>query len=235
MPTTTPQATVTVIRDEIAGHNFTGPAGHRMYIYAETTGTLVFAVPYAPREISYEGLSQVWSEAERSGAKPLLLRKGEQLLVMKFSITLASLDRRLPQTATFTAIRNLARTKERVLIRYGPTEAGLWRITECTIASEQRHPDTSEITQAVVNFTFVEASDAAPAVGPIKPPPPPVPAPSAVPAPSRTHTVVRGNTLWGIAQMFYGRGALWPRIFDANRDKIKNPNLIYPGQVLTIP
>ncbi len=50
-----------------------------------------------------------------------------------------------------------------------------------------------------------------------------------------THTVVRGDTLWGIAQKYLGSGSRYTEIFEANRDKIKNPNLIYPGQVFTIP
>ena len=51
----------------------------------------------------------------------------------------------------------------------------------------------------------------------------------------RTYTVVKGDTLWGIARRFYGKGSLYTRIADANSGIIKNPNLIYPGQVLTIP
>ena len=49
------------------------------------------------------------------------------------------------------------------------------------------------------------------------------------------YTVVSGDTLSGIAQRFYGDGALFPRIFEANRDQISNPNLVFPGQVLRIP
>lgn len=52
---------------------------------------------------------------------------------------------------------------------------------------------------------------------------------------AKTYTVVSGDTLWGIAKRFYGNGSNYPKIFDANKDKINNPNLIYPGQVLTIP
>jgi len=52
---------------------------------------------------------------------------------------------------------------------------------------------------------------------------------------SKTHKVVKGDTLWAIAKKFYGNGSQYPKIFNANKDKIKNPNLIYPGQVLTIP
>lgn len=52
---------------------------------------------------------------------------------------------------------------------------------------------------------------------------------------NKTYTVVRGDCLWNIAKKFYGNGSQYTKIYDANRDKIKNPNLIYPGQVLTIP
>ena len=49
------------------------------------------------------------------------------------------------------------------------------------------------------------------------------------------HTVVSGETLSAIAQHWYGAAAQWPRIFEANRDQILNPNLIFPGQVLRVP
>jgi nucleoid-associated protein YgaU len=54
---------------------------------------------------------------------------------------------------------------------------------------------------------------------------------------SAEYTVVRGDCLWRIAkkQEFYGNGFAWPNIYKANRDKIKNPDLIYPKQQLTIP
>ena len=52
---------------------------------------------------------------------------------------------------------------------------------------------------------------------------------------SDTYVVVKGDCLWKIAKKFYGSGAQNTRIYNANKDKIKNPNLIYPGQVLTIP
>ena len=58
------------------------------------------------------------------------------------------------------------------------------------------------------------------------PPPPPPPAP-------RTYTVVSGDTLWAIAERFYGDGNKYPQIAEASG--ISNPDLIHPGQVVTIP
>ena len=48
-------------------------------------------------------------------------------------------------------------------------------------------------------------------------------------------TVQPGNTLWAIARKRYGRGILYVRVFEENKDKIRNPDLIYPGQVFSLP
>lgn len=56
----------------------------------------------------------------------------------------------------------------------------------------------------------------------------------AEPAPV-TITVQPGFTLWGIAQERYGDGVMYVQVFEANRDKIRDPNLIYPGQVFAVP
>ena len=49
------------------------------------------------------------------------------------------------------------------------------------------------------------------------------------------YTVKSGDTLSAIAQQWYGNAALWPRLFEANRNQISNPDLIFPGQVLRVP
>lgn len=51
----------------------------------------------------------------------------------------------------------------------------------------------------------------------------------------KTYTVKKGDCLWNIAKKFYGNGAKYTKIYNANKSKIKNPNLIYVGQVLVIP
>ena len=50
-----------------------------------------------------------------------------------------------------------------------------------------------------------------------------------------THTVKKGDTLWGIAKKYYGNGSKYTAIYEANKDKIKNPKVIYVGQKFTIP
>ena len=51
----------------------------------------------------------------------------------------------------------------------------------------------------------------------------------------RKYTVKKGDCLWNIAKKYYGKGALYTKIYNANKSKIKNPNVIYVGQVLIIP
>ena len=62
-------------------------------------------------------------------------------------------------------------------------------------------------------------------------------APSPAPAKSapRTYTVVAGDTLSKIAKNMYGNANKWRKIYEANTDIIKNPDVIRPGQVLKIP
>lgn len=50
-----------------------------------------------------------------------------------------------------------------------------------------------------------------------------------------TRTVQPGATLWAIAEDRYGAGVLYVAVFEANRDRIRNPDLIYPGQVFILP
>lgn len=50
-----------------------------------------------------------------------------------------------------------------------------------------------------------------------------------------TIVVMSGNSLWRIARTVYGAGAAYTAIFSANRERIRDPNLIYPGQVFTVP
>jgi LysM repeat protein len=50
-----------------------------------------------------------------------------------------------------------------------------------------------------------------------------------------TYTVKSGDCLWNIAKKYLGDGSRYNEIYNLNKDKITNPNLIYAGQVLTLP
>jgi hypothetical protein len=86
-------------------------------------------------------------------------------------------------------------------------------------------PPAPEVVEAAAE----EAPAPAPEPEAAPPPPPPPPPP---PAP-RTYTVVSGDTLWAISERFYGDGSKYQVIADASG--VSNPDLIHPGQVLTIP
>lgn len=53
--------------------------------------------------------------------------------------------------------------------------------------------------------------------------------------PEQAYTVVTGDNLSKIARHFYGKASAWPKIFEANRDQLDDPDQIKPGQVLRIP
>ena len=89
------------------------------------------------------------------------------------------------------------------------------------------------------DFTNVRSggSSSAPAPGVTRSEGPPPTGSVAAPGAHRPHTyvVVSGDSLSKIAKREYGDANAWPKIFEANRALIKNPNLIHPGQELTIP
>jgi nucleoid-associated protein YgaU len=58
---------------------------------------------------------------------------------------------------------------------------------------------------------------------------------SSTAASSKVYVVVSGDSLSKIAQREYGNANQWPRIYEANRDLLKDPDKIYPGQKLRIP
>ena len=53
--------------------------------------------------------------------------------------------------------------------------------------------------------------------------------------PIKAITVQKGATLWAIARDRYGKGELYVRVFEANRSAIRDPDLIYPGQIFDLP
>lgn len=76
------------------------------------------------------------------------------------------------------------------------------------------------------------AAEPAPSLPPLEAP---IQPPVGTTGQSQTYVVVAGDSLSKIAKRFYGDANKWPRIHEANASQIKNPDLIHPGQKLTIP
>ena len=64
---------------------------------------------------------------------------------------------------------------------------------------------------------------------------PAAPQPTGTSGTGKTYVVVKGDTLSAIAKREYGNANKWRTIYEANKDVIKDPDLIYPGQQLRIP
>ena len=84
------------------------------------------------------------------------------------------------------------------------------------------------------DFSNVQSGSSSTAAEPA-PSLPPLAPPLGTTGQSATYVVVAGDSLSKIAKRFYGDANKWPRIHEANADQIKNPDLIHPGQKLTIP
>lgn len=135
-----------------------------------------------------------------------------------------------------------------IISRTYPNGKGLFN-TNIKVALEEYNikEDKGEGLDVIVSFKLKQYRDFGTKIckisfpktqKPVAKTPAPARATVSSPAPkqqNKTYTVVRGDCLWNIAKKFYGNGSQYTKIYNANRDKIKNPNLIYPGQVLTIP
>ncbi|CAM2818740.1 lectin [Mycobacterium intermedium] len=95
-------------------------------------------------------------------------------------------------------------------------------------ASEPAAADAGVDSWAASKQQASEAAEAAPVAEQVSEAPAEPVQPEA-----RTYTVVSGDTLWAISERFYGDGSKYQVIADASG--VPNPDLIYPGQVLTIP
>ena len=85
------------------------------------------------------------------------------------------------------------------------------------------------------DFSNVQSGSSSTAAPPAAPPVPNLGPTAGTSGIEQSYTVVAGDSLSKIAKRFYGDANKWPRIHEANRDQIKNPDLIHPGQKLRIP
>jgi len=104
----------------------------------------------------------------------------------------------------------------------------------CAYSSSKSHPPSTSCSELFAEFDPFRRMMVreAPAPPPTRAAAPARPSPPA----AKTYTVKKGDCLWNIAKQLYGSGADYSKIYEANKGTVgSNPNLIYPGQVLTIP
>lgn len=111
--------------------------------------------------------------------------------------------------------------------------------TETTAADPAIEPKTALVEAAPSSPEDTDASTTTQAAETTEAAAQPEPAiksePVAAQPPVRIVTVQPGATLWAIARDRYGEGQLYLQVFEANKDKIRDPDLIYPGQVFSVP
>lgn len=200
----------------------------KMRIVAE--GRDAFEVPFAPNNVTLDGVVPTWQTADRGGREPLLLRSGNGLPQISFDLVFGHTDPNTSIENGLTRLRSLAGSGRRMRVKLDATTSQyLWRLTGFTQQVTARQQGTNAATRAVCTLTFQKASDAAVAVGPTsgghkgkgddKRP--------------RFYTVKRGDTLQSIARRFYGQASAWHKIADAN--KLRHPKKLKVGRKLRLP
>lgn len=206
-------------------------------------GSEVLTVPLTSPRVEHGDLSANWVQIGRPQLQPLQRKGPGRLRTMKFE-TMFVADGR-PVEGGLQILRRFGNAEQPLTVVYGPLENGLWRLADITMISERRQEGTDAILRADVRLMFVEYADdgyTKPASTQAAPRPPVTKAAAGAPAKTtkpatatatRTHTVVRGDTLSAIAARYYGDANRFGEIAKANQ--IRNPNLIKPGQKLRIP
>jgi nucleoid-associated protein YgaU len=118
---------------------------------------------------------------------------------------------------------------DRNLVLYAADGKAAWSTrteTDAPPTASEQAADTGVLGDAGRIPDAAEASPKTETAAAHEPPPP-------APEPAQTYTVASGDTLWAIAERFYGDGNKYQQIADASG--IANPDLIQPDQVLTIP
>lgn len=220
---------------------FYSPPGFHPKMTIATDSGLKVTVPLAPQQVQHDGFGPAYTALPRPGRKPMILSDGPEARSHQFDLTV--INTRDPEANVEEVLAQLERIRAsgaRCTISLSRLEQGLWRMSALTITSAARQHYTNAITRATVSLTFLEVLDPVVAVGPLTggavvapaTPAPSTPAAQAAPAPEQ-HTVARGETLSAIAVRYYGRADRYRDIAAASN--VSNPNLIHPGQVLTIP
>lgn len=217
----------------------------RMTITPDGDPNKTIYIPYAPVDVTHNGLGAEFASVSRVGRTdyPLYTKPGTR--TMSFSLKLANVTRKvagkntsvvLTVSTVVDELSKYARLGTRVIINYGKYERGTWYITKMSLASSRRD-ERNEIIEADLDLEFTYADDAVLlGTGPLtggaqtsvnksKP--------SGSTSAKRYGPVKRGETLSGISHKLYGTVARWRDI--ANFNNIRDPRRLQAGSYLNIP
>lgn len=191
---------------------------------------------YAPQSVDHGGWAPTFVDVDRPGREALTLRSGEPHPTMSLDAYLAYPNPQQTVEHTLKAVRDIAASRERVRVVFGPSEGGLWRLVMAGTPEQERQEYTNAITRATLSLGFTRAVDVTVRVGPmsggVRPPAGKASAPRPASSP-KTYTVKSGDTLSAIAVKVYRSSSRWVDI--AKLNKITDPRKLRVGQVLKLP
>lgn len=225
---------------------------HPRVTIAGYNGKVTVPLSVTSPEADLDNLAREWFELDRPGRRPILESGGKKLARLVLDALLdADVDDGYAGDVEnqLAVILGIARSEEPVVLSYAPletsttlTHTGRWALADLRVRTLRRARMTNKITRARLTLELVELSPVRPIQGPAVGPPPaktppakpgtPTPAPTKQTA-GRRHIIVRGDTLWHLANTYYGDGNAWARIAQANG--IRDPRRLSVGQTVTIP
>lgn len=187
--------------------------------------------PLAPREATHTGDAPSLALIERPGRQPLVRVTAGGIRIHTFTAVLAHRDG-APVEGVIGDLRAMAHRGAPLVYQYGSQlEAGIWRISNLTIAVQRRHPDTDAAAIAEAQVELTEATGISRAVGPAsgghddghpkgddK---------------ARTYTWRSSDKPADVSRRLYGRPDLFDAIARANG--IRHPARIKAGRKLRVP
>lgn len=189
---------------------------------------IVFAAPFAPKQVTYSGYENTYEEISRPDRKPIVRRSGEGLRRMSMELFIGSFSMQTEHDEELSKLEQLAASRLPLVIEYDPRTWGYWHITSLSYDSVERRETDDVITRATVQIEFVEIPDKTAFTLNIK---------NKYKYTSRpkTYTAKKGESLREVVKKFYGTANKNIIKAVAKANNIKNPKHVKPGQKIKLP